>query len=171
MTIYTTALRAAKLLVAAVLLFVAALPVAGADRPPDSINIIQNALPDSISLDSSVVYVDFWASWCPPCRLSFPWMQELYSKYHKKGFEIVAISVDKDHRAAMKFLEKNGATFPILFDSTGTFAEQYGLQAMPTSFLYDRSGRLVSSHLGFRPDETDSLDYVIFQLVNEETSQ
>jgi len=142
-----------------------------AENPPDSLNSIQSLLPDSINLKDKVVYVDFWASWCGPCRYSFPWMKEMYDRYHSEGFEIVAVNVDKDHDAAMKFLENNGADFPIIYDSTGNLAKQYGLEAMPTSFVYDRSGHLVSQHLGFRQEEADSLNYAILKLVSSGSSK
>jgi len=144
---------------------------AGEVAAPQATDLVKPYLPDSLSLDGKVVYVDFWASWCVPCRQSFPWIEEQYDLYHKRGFEVVAVNVDTDHEAALKFLEATMATFPVIFDSTGSIAEQLGLQAMPTSYLYGRDGRLVSEHLGFRPEETDSLESVIFQLLEERTSE
>jgi thiol-disulfide isomerase/thioredoxin len=124
-------------------------------------------LPDTVSLAGKVVYVDFWASWCAPCRLSFPWMQQIYEKYREKGFEIVAVSVDKDHNAALKFLKHSKATFTIVFDSTGELAKKLQLEAMPTSIIYDRGGRLVSKHSGFREEDTERLENSLARLINE----
>jgi len=143
-----------------------AIPV-DADDIPDSIDVIQGYLPDSISLDGKVVYVDFWASWCVPCRQSFPWMMTIYDDLRSKGFEIIAVNVDKDHQAAGKFLDEFGSDFPIIYDSTGGLAEQYGLEAMPTSFIYDKEGQLVSQHIGFHQEETGSIRDSILQYLGE----
>jgi cytochrome c biogenesis protein CcmG/thiol:disulfide interchange protein DsbE len=142
-----------------------------AEDIPDSLDVIRANLPDSVSLDGKVVYVDFWASWCMPCRLSFPWMQKLYTKYHNKGLEIVAVGVDKEHRSALKFLDDTKPTFPIIFDSTGSLAKRYELEAMPSSFVYGRDGRLRARNRGFRQEEADSLDKAILELLNERGSR
>lgn len=142
-----------------------------ADGAPASINVIEAALTDSTSLNGKVVYVDFWASWCAPCRYSFPILQSWFDKYHQQGFEVIAISVDKDHGSALKFIEDSKVSFPILFDPTGSLAKQYGLKAMPSSFIYGRDGRLVTENQGFRPDEVDSLAAAITQLLNKGKSQ
>ncbi|MFH2035959.1 MAG: TlpA disulfide reductase family protein [Candidatus Zixiibacteriota bacterium] len=132
---------------------------------PDSIDIIKTMVPDSVLLEGKVVYVDFWASWCVPCRQSFPWMREMYNRYHRDGFEIVAVNVDKEHSAALKFLKENQTTFPIVFDSTGELAKKYGLDAMPTSFLYNRDGKLVSQNRGFQKDEAAEMQERIQELL------
>jgi len=134
---------------------------------PDSISVIQATLPDSVSLSGKVVYVDFFASWCAPCQRSFPWMRELYKKYHTQGLEIIAIDVDKDHSAALQFLKENPVAFPILFDSTGNLAKQFKLKAMPMSFVYGRDGKLFSRNQGFRPEDADSVSQTILQLLNK----
>ena len=159
--------KAARLIILVLLALAVIAGSARAKDVPDSINTIQSILPDSISTNGKVVYVDFWASWCVPCRHSFPWMQTLYSKYHDTGLEIIAVNVDKDHKAAMDFITGAKITFPVVFDSTGILAEQYGLEAMPTSFIYGRDGRLKSQHLGFWQEKADSLDTAIAQLLNE----
>jgi thiol-disulfide isomerase/thioredoxin len=167
MTIYALPARMTFLATLALLVLgMTALP-ARAENAPGLTDAIQAALPDSISLDDKVVYLDFWASWCVPCRQSFPKMQDLYDRYHSRGLEIVAVSVDKDHAAALKFLRDTKATFPVIFDSTGSLAEKYGLEAMPSSFIYGRDGQLVSRKRGFRPEDTDSLDYAIFKLLGK----
>jgi cytochrome c biogenesis protein CcmG/thiol:disulfide interchange protein DsbE len=164
---YATPGNAVRLFIAALLILASAAGTIHAKNAPDSIDIVQSILPDSTPLKGKVVYVDFWASWCVPCRHSFPWMQEMYEKYHQKGFEIVAVGVDKDHKAAVKFLDEIKPSFSVVYDSTGHVAKQYGLETMPTSFIYGRDGRLVMQNNGFRPDETDSLDGVIGRLVNK----
>jgi len=168
---YTPLARAAKISFPTLLILVAAVSPLHAIDAPDSIGELQRLLPDSTALEGKIVYVDFWASWCVPCRHSFPWMKELYDKYHPQGLEIVAIGVDKDHKAAMKFLDDIKPAFPVVFDSTGDIARQYGLETMPSSFIYGRDGRLRIKNRGFRPGETDSLDAVIGKMLNEGKSQ
>lgn len=160
--------RPARYLVLVALITSTAASVKAGDS--DSLAVIQTALPDSISLSHKVVVVDFWASWCIPCRQSFPWMKQLYEDHHDEGLEIVAVSVDKNHSSATDFLNKYKVAFPIVFDSTGDLAERYNLEAMPTSFIYGRDGKLTSVHLGFRDSEVDSLGHVIEGLLAREES-
>jgi len=103
------------------------------------------------SLRGKVVLVDFWASWCEPCRKSFPWMADIYRKYADQGFTIVAINVDKDREAAEDFLAKLPAPFVVAFDPTGATAEAFGVRAMPSSFLVGRDGTILGTHAGFDP--------------------
>lgn len=110
------------------------------------------------SLRGRVVLVDFWASWCGPCRASFPWMRTLHERYAGKGLSIVAINLDKDRQDADAFLEKYAAPFTVAFDPAGRSAEAFGVSAMPTSFLLDRSGVVVTAHTGFDPRKTGPLE-------------
>ncbi len=167
MTSYTIPARAVRVLILVFAFVAAAAFTSRADKAPDSISTIQAHLPDSLSLGGKVVYVDFWASWCTPCRHSFPWMQEMYDKYRKQGFEIIAVDVDKDHSSAMDFLQDTKVSFPIIFDSTGSLAKQFKLETMPTSFVFGRDGRLLARNAGFRQEETDSLDFAIAKLLIE----
>ncbi len=95
-----------------------------------------------------VVYLDFWASWCKPCKESFPWMNKLYEQ-HGGDLEVIAVNLDANREDANKFLEKVPAYFPILFDPEGTLAEKYKIQGMPTSILFDRNGNLIAQETGF----------------------
>ena len=101
------------------------------------------------SLRGKVVWVDFWASWCEPCRKSFPWMKSMASRYGPKGFTIVAINLDKQRDDAEAFLGRYEAPFTVAFDPSGRTAEAYEVKAMPTSFLIDRGGSIVYTHAGF----------------------
>ena len=115
----------------------------------------------SIKLSSylgKVVYLDFWASWCAPCRETFPWMNQLQEKYGKDGFEIVAVNIDTKRADANKFLAQYGAGFTVLFDPKRGVAKTYEIKGMPTSFLIDRSGNVVSTHLGFQKDRAAELE-------------
>jgi thiol-disulfide isomerase/thioredoxin len=96
-----------------------------------------------------VVYLDFWASWCGPCRQSFPWMNAMQDKYGAKGLVVIAVNLDEQHADAVKFLDKIPANFKIVFDPQGSLAEQYDLVGMPSSFLIDQTGAINHRHMGF----------------------
>jgi len=96
-----------------------------------------------------VVYLDFWASWCKPCRKSFPWMNSMVERYPAQEFKIVTINLDSDPEAMHDFLARVPARFEIYHDPAGTLAEKFQLQGMPTSYLIDQSGKVVSKHIGF----------------------
>lgn len=96
-----------------------------------------------------VVYVDFWASWCVPCRESFPWMKALERTYASRGLTVLAIDVDQNQTDAQRFLRVFRPNFQVLFDPNGKFAQKYGIIGMPTSFLIDRTGKVRFTHVGF----------------------
>lgn len=109
-------------------------------------------------LSGKVVYVDFWASWCAPCLQSFPFMNELHSKYSEKGLRIVAISVDKERADVDTFLRKNPALFIIAFDPAGLTAKQYQIKGMPSSYLIGRNGQLIKIHRGFKNTDREQIE-------------
>ena len=113
------------------------------------------------SLRGRVVYVDFWASWCEPCRRSFPWLNSLRERYADRGLTIVAVNLDKDRRAADDFLERFPASFLVAYDPAGKSAEAYRVSAMPSSFLIGPTGTLLSSHAGFDPRKADQVEALI----------
>jgi thiol-disulfide isomerase/thioredoxin len=119
------------------------------------------------SLNGKVVLVDFWASWCGPCLQSFPWMNELQQKHAGEGLVIVAVNVDQEPALAEAFLKKVPAKFRIEYDQAGTIARQFDVQAMPTSFLIDRSGRVRVRHAGFREKQRTEREHEIEQLLKE----
>lgn len=114
-----------------------------------------------------VVYVDFWASWCDPCKRSFPWMNELQTLYGEDGFRIIAVNLDESRKDAEAFLKKMPAKFDVAFDKSGKTAEAYNLKAMPSSYLIDRKGNLVHKSLGYRAEEKKILEKKIKQLVDK----
>jgi peroxiredoxin len=106
----------------------------------------------------SVVYLDFWASWCGPCKQSFPWMNEMQSKYKSKGFQVIAVNVDGRTEDAKKFLTQTPANFTVAFDSKGVNPKAYGVKGMPTSYLIGRDGRVLYQHQGFRESDRAELE-------------
>lgn len=136
-----------------------------------SLESVDSALNHAVPLDGKVVYIDFWASWCPPCRHSFPFMKELASRYGSQGFEVITVSLDKDHAAAEKFLNEMEGDLEVLYDSTGALATAFQVEAMPTSFLYHRDGSFHSRHQGFRAEDTTAIDSLIQELLSEDTKK
>ncbi|AJQ93723.1 TlpA disulfide reductase family protein [Gynuella sunshinyii] len=127
----------------------------------------QAAQLDLTSYKGQVVYVDFWASWCGPCRASFPWMQLMHQKYQQKGLTIIAVNVDQEADLAAEFLSKYHPEFNIAYDPDGQLAQEYGVSAMPTSFLIDRNGNIKVTHKGFHKNKVDDYEREIQQLLSE----
>ena len=127
----------------------------------------QNQTIELSKYKGKVVYLDFWASWCEPCKRSFPWMNELQSLYGEDGFEIIAVNLDTSRKEAEEFLKKMPAKFDIAFDKSGRTAQAYNLKAMPSSFLIDRKGRLVHKSLGYRVEEKKIVEKKIQKLVGK----
>jgi len=109
-------------------------------------------------LKGKVVYLDFWASWCPPCRQSFPWMNEMEARYAHRGLAVVAINLDKDRALAEKFLKEVPAQFTVAFDPEGRVADSYHVPGMPSSFIIDRNGKIQKVHIGFQEKDTSDLE-------------
>lgn len=122
---------------------------------------------DLASLRGKVVYLDFWASWCKPCRESFPWMNSVHAAYAKQGVVVVAVNVDQERALADAFLKAYPAEFQVVYDPAGSLAEHYGVTGMPSSFLIDRRGAVRYRHVGYRPDDRDQLGEELHRLVAE----
>ena len=105
-----------------------------------------------------VVYLDFWASWCGPCRASFPWMSRLAASHASDSLVVLAIDLDKERALADAFLEQHPADFTIAFDPAGRTAEAFQVSAMPTSFLIGRDGTILWRHAGFDPRQAAALE-------------
>jgi len=116
-----------------------------------------------------VVYLDFWASWCGPCRESFPWMNDIHARFKKKGFRVIAVNLDIQRADADKFLTQLKPNFDIAFDPPGIVAGLYELQGMPSAYLIDRNGKIHSTHLGFRDKDIPLLEREIESLLNGKT--
>ena len=116
-------------------------------------------------LRGQVVYVDFWASWCGPCRRSFPWMNEMQQRYGGRGFAIVAINVDAKREDADRFLRQYSAQFAVVYDGTGATPGAYAVKAMPSSYLVDARGRIAGIELGFLDERRAEIEARIRSLV------
>ncbi len=125
---------------------------------------------DPVSLDKlrgKVVYVDFWASWCAPCKRSFPFMNELQQKYGSRGLSVVAVNVDKKRSDAERFLQATPASFTIVYDAAGTTPAAFGVPGMPTSYLVDPAGRVVYVEQGFHDDRRPEIEERIRALLGK----
>ncbi len=109
-------------------------------------------------LRGKVVYVDFWASWCGPCRKSFPWMNGLQQRHGGAGLQVVAINVDEKREDAAAFLATVPASFTIAYDPAGATPKAYGVKGMPSSALVGRDGQLLWMHTGFNAADRDTLE-------------
>jgi len=98
-----------------------------------------------------VVMVNFWATWCGPCRQEMPLLDELYQRYERVGFNLLGVNIDDDSRKAMKMIEELGVNFPVLFDSRKEVSKLYEVEAMPVTVLIDREGNVRYVHHGYKP--------------------
>lgn len=114
-----------------------------------------------------VVYLDFWASWCGPCRESLPALNTLRQQYVQQGFEVVGVNLDSEVDWALHFLEKHPVSYPTLTDSDGEIAALYGVDKMPSAFLIDRKGVLREIHLGFESRYLPQISGAIQTLLQE----
>lgn len=118
------------------------------------------------SFKGKVVYLDFWASWCAPCRTSFPILNKLHEKLKGQGFEVVAVNVDEDKTNAEKFLKEIPVGFTVLRDATGEWADkQYAVESMPTSYIIDKQGVIQKVHKGFTSDDVAEIEHKITELL------
>jgi thiol-disulfide isomerase/thioredoxin len=116
-------------------------------------------------LRGTVVYVDFWASWCGPCKRSFPWMNELAKRYGGEGFAVLAVNVDRKRGDAQRFLAQVPASFMVVYDPAGTTPAAWEVKGMPSSFLVDRTGKVALATQGFRDDEKGAVEQRIRELL------
>ncbi len=132
------------------------LPAAGfkaGDEAPDLAALkLEGKLPDD--LKGKVVLLDFWASWCEPCKASFPAMAELQKKYGAQGLVVVAVNVDENRADMEAFLKQNAAPFAVVRDAAQKLVAQAGIATMPSSFVIDQTGKVRFVHAGFRGEES-----------------
>lgn len=117
----------------------------------------------------NVVLLNFWATWCPPCRAEMPSIEKLYQLYRERGLTILAISNDVSGRSVVEpFVRERGLTFPILLNPEGDVFAQYGVRGLPTSYVLDRRGRIVSGEVGARDWSAAAAREAVERLLAEE---
>jgi thiol-disulfide isomerase/thioredoxin len=114
-----------------------------------------------------VVYLDFWASWCTPCHLSFPWMNDLLQTYGWDGLAVIAVDLDRDRHAADAFLAESRGALDIVYDPKGDIAQQFNFKDMPTAILIGRDGRIRATHSGFVTSQEGAYQADVAQLLQE----
>lgn len=112
-----------------------------------------------------VIYLDFWASWCPPCLVSLPELDALRKEFPSADFQVLAVNVDKEPAKALHFLEKRPVGYPSLSDPEGRLPAQFGIETMPTSFLIDRKGVVRYVQEGFRKGDIEHIRSEIRKVV------
>lgn len=141
----------------------------GTPAPDFSLPAIANS-EGAISLASykgSVTYLDFWASWCGPCRLSLPALDNIYQELAPMGLKVMAISVDVVEEDAWDFLSRYPVTYPVAIDTEGNIPKAYAVNGMPSGYLIDQEGRVRAVHVGFKRGDEDALRSEILQLLEE----
>ena len=108
-----------------------------------------------------VVMINFWATWCGPCRQEMPLLDELYSRYQRVGFSLLGVNIDDDSGRAMDMIEELGVNFPVLFDARKEVSKLYEVEAMPVTVIVDRTGTVRYIHHGYKPGyENKYLDQI-----------
>ncbi len=148
----------------------AASGVAEAGSPADGVSLQSDAGPLTLAdYRGRYVYVDFFASWCTPCRASFPFMNDLAAEHAGAGLEVLAIGLDTDPADGRAFAERLGATFDVAHDPSGASAEAFDLRGMPSSYLLDPAGRVVWSHTGFRAKDIAAIEAAVRNALGSRT--
>jgi thiol-disulfide isomerase/thioredoxin len=118
-------------------------------------------------LRGQVVMINFWASWCGPCRQEFPVLDSIYRKYGPMGFSLVAVNVESDSSDAERFLAALPVSFPVAYDGDNAVSGQYGVSAMPTTLIVDRKGQVRWLHRAYKPGDEDEYLNQIRSLLRE----
>jgi len=142
----------------------------GESAPPVALPLLAAASPGELTLESlrgKVVYLDFWASWCGPCRVSFPQLEQLRQELGPRGFEVLAVNVDEFEQDALRFLDELAVTYPVVRDGAGATPATYGILGMPTGYLIDRAGIVRLVHQGYRKSDGAALRAEIIELLAE----
>jgi cytochrome c biogenesis protein CcmG/thiol:disulfide interchange protein DsbE len=124
---------------------------------------------DLTAYRGKVVYVDFWASWCAPCKQSFPWLDSLVRTYGASNLVVIGVNVDKNRDQAERFLNETPADFPIVYDPKGQLATVYKVAGMPSGVLIDRTGHVRFQHSGFSEKQKVLYEAQLQTLLAEKT--
>lgn len=118
-------------------------------------------------LRGDVVMINFWASWCGPCRQEMPILSELHDKYKSMGFTVLGVNVEENSAEARKLLKETPVSFPVLFDNKSTVSKQYDVVAMPSTVLVDRNGNMRYLHKGYKPGLENTYIEQVRSLIRE----
>ena len=158
--------RTLAISILAALAFTANATEVGQPAPQFTLPTLKTDAPTALKqFAGKVIYLDFWASWCAPCKTSFPLLNKLHAKLKAQGFEVVAINLDEDKLLGEKFLQEVPVDFTVLRDAKGELADQYVVESMPTSFIIDRNGIVQKIHHGFTSDDIKELEAKITELL------
>ncbi len=116
---------------------------------------------DTATFAGKVVVIDFWASWCVPCRRSFPWLNAMHDKYGDDGLVIIGVNLDESKAAAQEFLAQYPPKFEIRYDESKQMAQDFDVIAMPMSFVIGRDGQQIARHFGFKVKKQDEYESII----------
>jgi len=118
-------------------------------------------------LRGQVMLLNFWASWCGPCRQEMPILDEIHNKYKSLGFSVLGVNLDAKSKKAIGYLKDTPVTFPVLYDPKGVTSEQYGVSAMPSTVIIDRNGNVRHLHKGYKSGYEDEYMAQIKKLLRE----
>ncbi len=118
-------------------------------------------------LRGNVVMLNFWASWCGPCRKEMPLLDALSQRYGAAGFTLLGVNVEEDPRAGDKIIEEMGITFPILYDAESDVSQAYNVDAMPTTVMIDKDGKIRYVNRGYRAGDEEKYRKQIRELIRE----
>ncbi len=145
-----------------------AMPAVADDTAPDF--TLKSASGENIKLSElrgQVVLINFWASWCGPCRQEMPHLERLFQRYEPLGFTLLGVNVEKNAGDAQKMLDASPVSFPILFDHENAVTKLYDVNAMPSTVLVDRDGNVRYLHRGYKPGYEDDYQAQIRELIRE----
>jgi peroxiredoxin len=155
----------------ALILVFAALPVGAVDlrqpAPDFTLKSLQGLNMRLDEMKGQVVLINFWASWCGPCRQEMPILDRLHTRYEDAGFAVLGVNVEGEIEPAQKIVDKTNVTFPVLIDEGQNVSEMYDLQAMPSTVVIDRDGVIRYIHRGYKPGDEAKYTDVVKKLIRE----
>jgi peroxiredoxin len=156
-------------LLAVTTLILTATASAGGDQPaPDfSLPARGGSTIDLSQFKGQVVMINFWASWCGPCRQEMPLLESMYKKYKPLGFTLLGVNVEPEQKDAEGFLKQTPVTFPVLFDAKSKVSSLYNVQGMPTTVFINRKGEVVLVHQSYKPGDENLYMDQIRKLIRE----
>jgi len=166
---YTEFRRTRHFLAATLIMFATTAAAGITDAPAPDFTLKSNS-GDNLKLSElrgEVVLINFWASWCGPCRQEMPILSELHDKYKDMGFTVLGVNVEGNSAQARKLLKEIPVSFPVLFDNDSTVSREYDVVAMPSTVLVDRSGNVRYLHKGYKPGLENTYIEQVRSLITE----